>query len=234
MKQPDQREAEAAAADPWMTPERISLRNLAMSFTQKEIVPHLQFWEDAGELPRELHRRAAAAGLLGIGFAEEIGGSGGDLRDLVLLTEAVMEAGGSSGLLASLLTHHIAVPHMAAQGDPEQIRSFVAPTLAGEKIGSLGITEPDTGSDVAGIRTTARRDGPLRGQWCEALHHLGCPRRFRDHRRAYRRPGPIGDFSARGGAWRHGFLGLAGTDEDGLAVLRHCRTRIHRRARAGG
>ena len=159
MKQPDQREAEAAAADPWMTPERISLRNLAMSFTQKEIVPHLQDWEDAGELPRELHRRAAAAGLLGIGFAEEIGGSGGDLRDLVLLTEAVMEAGGSSGLLASLLTHHIAVPHMAAQGDPEQIRSFVAPTLAGEKIGSLGITEPDTGSDVAGIRTTARRDG---------------------------------------------------------------------------
>ncbi len=97
--------------------------------------------------------------MLGIGFAEEIGGSGGDLRDLVLLTEAVMEAGGSSGLLASLLTHHIAVPHMAAQGDPEQIRSFVAPTLAGEKIGSLGITEPDTGSDVAGIRTTARRDG---------------------------------------------------------------------------
>ena len=66
MKQPDQREAEAAAADPWMTPERISLRNLAMSFTQKEIVPHLQDWEDAGELPRELHRRAAAAGLLGI------------------------------------------------------------------------------------------------------------------------------------------------------------------------
>ena len=60
MKQPDQREAEAVAADPWMTPERISLRNLAMSFTQKEIVPHLQDWEDAGELPRELHRRAAA------------------------------------------------------------------------------------------------------------------------------------------------------------------------------
>ncbi len=144
MKQPDQREAEAAAADPWMTPERISLRNLAMSFTQKEIVPHLQDWEDAGELPRELHRRAAAAGgLLGIGFAEEIGGSGGDLRDLVLLTEAVMEAGGSSGLLASLLTHHIAVPHMAAQGDPEQIRSFVVPTLAGgEKIAASASPNP--------------------------------------------------------------------------------------------
>ncbi|MBN9097866.1 MULTISPECIES: acyl-CoA dehydrogenase family protein [unclassified Pseudonocardia] len=159
MTQLDQREVGSAAADPWTTPERVSLRDLAMSFTRKEIVPHLQDWEDAGELPRELHRRAAAAGLLGIGFAEEVGGSGGDLRDLVLLTEAVMEAGGSSGLLAGLLTHNIAVPHMAAQGDPEQIRTFVAPTLAGEKIGSLAVTEPDTGSDVAGIRTTARRDG---------------------------------------------------------------------------
>ncbi|MEU0499338.1 acyl-CoA dehydrogenase family protein [Mycobacterium sp. NPDC006124] len=155
----DAREAGYAAMDPWTTPERISLRDLATSFTRKEIVPHLEAWEDAGELPRDLHRRAAAVGLLGIGFAEEVGGSGGDLRDLVLLTEAVMEAGGSSGVLASLLTHNIALPHMAAHGDPEQIRKFVAPTLAGEKIGSLGITEPDTGSDVAGIRTTARLDG---------------------------------------------------------------------------
>lgn len=159
MVQPDQLEVSVAAGSPWTTPERVSLRNLAVAFTRKEIAPHVQEWEDAGELPRELHRRAAAAGLLGIGFAEEVGGSGGDLRDLVVLTEAVMEAGGSSGVLASLLTHNIALPHIVAQGDSEQIRKFVAPTLAGEKIGSLGITEPDAGSDVAGIRTTARRDG---------------------------------------------------------------------------
>ncbi|CAN5455804.1 acyl-CoA dehydrogenase family protein [soil metagenome] len=159
MTQLDERGLADKASDPWNTPERVALRELARSFTRKEIVPYLQGWEDAGALPRALHLRAAETGLLGIGFSEDIGGSGGDLRDLVLLTESVMEAGGSSGVLASLLTHNIALPHMAANRDPDQIRRFVAPTLAGEKIGSLGITEPDTGSDVANIRTTARRDG---------------------------------------------------------------------------
>ena len=144
---------------PWETPERRALTDLVQAFTRKEIAPYVSEWEEAGELPRELHRSAAKAGLLGIGFAEEVGGVGGDLRDLVLLTEGVMEAGGSSGVLASLLTHNIALPHMAAHRDLDQVRRFVAPTLAGEKIGSLGVTEPDTGSDVAGIRTTAVRDG---------------------------------------------------------------------------
>lgn len=159
MPQLDQREAPATASDPWTTTERLALRDLARSFTRREVVPNLQEWEDAGELPTELHRKAAEVGLLGLGFAEEVGGSGGDLRDLVLLTESVLEAGGSSGVLASLLTHNIAVPHMAAQRNADHIRRFVAPTLAGEKIGSLGITEPDAGSDVAALRTTARRDG---------------------------------------------------------------------------
>lgn len=156
MSQPD---LGAAAVDPWQTPERKALRDLATSFTRAEIVPHLPAWEDSGELPRELHRRAAGVGLLGVGFPEEVGGSGGDLRDMVILTEAIMEAGGSSGVLASLLTHVIAVPHMAAQARADHVERFVRPTLAGEKIGSLGITEPDTGSDVAAIRTSARLDG---------------------------------------------------------------------------
>ncbi|MCE5290486.1 MAG: acyl-CoA dehydrogenase family protein [Nocardiaceae bacterium] len=148
-----------AVLSPWDTPERRALTDLVRAFTRREIAPYVTEWEEAGELPRELHRSAARAGLLGIGFAEDVGGAGGDLRDLVLLTEGVMEAGGSSGVLASLLTHNIALPHMAAHRDPDQVRRFVAPTLAGEKIGSLGVTEPDTGSDVAGIRTTAVRDG---------------------------------------------------------------------------
>ena len=75
------------------------------------------------------------------------------------LQEAFFEAGGSSGLAAALFTGGIALPHMAAHGTPEQIDAFVRPTLAGEKIGSLAITEPGGGSDVAGIRTTAVRDG---------------------------------------------------------------------------
>jgi acyl-CoA dehydrogenase len=155
----DARPSGAAVTDPWRTPERQALRDLASSFTRKEILPHIDHWEDEGELPRELHRRAAQVGLLGVGFPEEVGGSGGDLRDLTVMTEAMVEAGASTGVLASLLTHVIAVPHMVTVANPQHIERWVRPTLSGAKIGSLGVTEPDTGSDVAGIRTSARRDG---------------------------------------------------------------------------
>ncbi len=110
-------------------------------------------------MPRSLHLAAAKAGLLGVSFPEEVGGQGGTLLDSVALQEAFFEAGGSSGLAAALFTGGIALPHMAAHGTPDQIDAFVRPTLAGEKIGSLAITEPGGGSDVAGITTTAARDG---------------------------------------------------------------------------
>jgi acyl-CoA dehydrogenase len=75
------------------------------------------------------------------------------------MTEELIQAGGSSGLIAGLLTHGIAVPHIVAAGDADQIDRFVRPALAGEKIGSLAVTEPDGGSDVASLRTKAVRDG---------------------------------------------------------------------------
>ncbi|MRK00115.1 acyl-CoA dehydrogenase [Aeromicrobium sp. S22] len=143
----------------WSTPERNALREMVTSFTEKEIAPHLPAWEDAGLLPRELHRKAADVGMLGIAFSEEVGGSGGDIIDATIMTEAVLAAGGSSGLLASLCTHGIAVPHMVDSGNPDLIERYVRPTLAGEKIGSLGITEPGGGSDVAGLTTRAVLDG---------------------------------------------------------------------------
>ncbi|QGG42977.1 acyl-CoA dehydrogenase family protein [Aeromicrobium yanjiei] len=143
----------------WNTPERNALREMVTSFTEKEIAPHLPAWEDAGLLPRELHRKAADVGMLGIAFSEEVGGSGGDIIDATIMTEAVLAAGGSSGLLASLCTHGIAVPHMVDSGNPDLIERYVRPTLAGEKIGSLGITEPGGGSDVAGLTTRAVLDG---------------------------------------------------------------------------
>lgn len=143
----------------WETPERKALREAITSFTEKEIAPHLSTWEDAGELPRELHAKAAEAGLLGIGFPEEVGGQGGSILEATILTEAIMNAGGSTGLLASLFTHGISVPHIIGSGNQDLIDRYVRPTLAGEKIGSLGVTEPGGGSDVAGIRTKAVRDG---------------------------------------------------------------------------
>jgi len=139
--------------------ERQALKESGVEFTRREVMPHLQEWEDAGELPRELHRIAAKQGVLGVGYPEAAGGQGGDLLDVCALQEGVMEAGGSGGLMASLFTHGIALPHMIANGSPYLIDRFVRPTLAGELIGSLAVTEPGGGSDVAGITTRAVRDG---------------------------------------------------------------------------
>ncbi|MEU4641141.1 acyl-CoA dehydrogenase family protein [Micromonospora sp. NPDC023814] len=141
------------------TPERRQLRELTRAFVTREVLPHLDDWERAGEVPRSLHVTAAKIGLLGVGFPEAVGGSGGDLLDSIIVTEEVIRSGGSSGLIAALFTHGIALPHMVAAGDGELIDRYVRPTLAGTMIGALAITEPDGGSDVAAVRTCARRDG---------------------------------------------------------------------------
>ncbi len=146
-------------ADPFATPERVALRKTVRSFMEREVLPHLDDWERAGELPRDLHRKAGELGLLGVAFPEEVGGGGGDYLDALTVTEEIHYAGGSGGLIASLFTCGIAVPHIATAADPAQIGKWVKPTLAGELIGSLAVTEPDGGSDVASVRTVARREG---------------------------------------------------------------------------
>jgi acyl-CoA dehydrogenase len=143
----------------WTTPERQQLRKSARAFAEREILPHVDSWERIGELPRDLSRRTAEAGLLGVGFPEEVGGEGGDGADTAIIAEELHEAGVPGGVFASLFTVGIAVPHMIASGDERLIESFVRPTLRGEKIGSLAITEPGGGSDVGHLRTTAIRDG---------------------------------------------------------------------------
>ena len=143
----------------WDTPERQQLRKTVRGFVEQEILPHLGDWERDGETPRERPRGAAALGLRGAGFPEEGGGDGGDLVDAVVSCEEMHQAGASGGLFASLFTCGIALPHLIAAGDPRQIERWVRPTLAGEKIGSLAITEPGGGSDVGHLRTTAIRDG---------------------------------------------------------------------------
>ncbi|WP_433055580.1 acyl-CoA dehydrogenase family protein [Dactylosporangium sp. CS-033363] len=146
-------------SDPFETEERRRLRELVRAFVEREVVPHLDEWERAGEIPRRLHRTAAGVGILGIGFAEDVGGSEGDLVDTVVVIEEIIQAGGSSGLVAALFTHGIALPHIVATGRGDLIERFVLPTLAGERIGCLAVTEPGGGSDVAGIRTTAVDQG---------------------------------------------------------------------------
>jgi acyl-CoA dehydrogenase len=143
----------------WDTDERQALRASARRFTESEIVPNLAAWEDAGAVPRDLHRAAAAADLLGVGFPESAGGSGGSPVDAMVIAEEVILSGGSSGLVAALFTHGIGLPHLVQAGDPVLIEKVARPVLAGEKIVSLAVTEPEAGSDVASLRTRAVRDG---------------------------------------------------------------------------
>lgn len=146
-------------AETWNTVERSALRDLTAEFTRKHIVPHLADWEAAGEIPRETHRLAADAGLLGASFPEDAGGSGGNALDMLTVLESIILAGGSSGLISGLFSHGIATPHIIASGDADLIDRFARPALQGHAIGSLAVTEPGGGSDVANITTTARRDG---------------------------------------------------------------------------
>jgi acyl-CoA dehydrogenase len=143
----------------WHTPEREQLRKTVRAFAEREVLPHAEEWERTGMLPRELHRKAGDAGLLGAGLPEDVGGGGGDGADSLIICEEMHYAGVPGGVFASLFTCGIAVPHMIASGDARLIDIYVRPTLRGEKIGSLAITEPGGGSDVGHLRTSGRRDG---------------------------------------------------------------------------
>ncbi|GAB3018329.1 acyl-CoA dehydrogenase family protein [Mycobacterium bourgelatii] len=143
----------------WNTPEREQLRKTVRTFAEREILPYIDEWERNGELPRELHRKAGEAGLLGANFPESVGGGGGDAADAAIICEEIHQAGVPGGVFASLFTCGIAVPHIIASGDERLIETYARPTLAGEKIGALAITEPGGGSDVGHLRTTAVRDG---------------------------------------------------------------------------
>ncbi|AVM01598.1 acyl-CoA dehydrogenase [Gordonia iterans] len=143
----------------WETPERLALRQTVAGFAQRHILPYQDEWEREGLLPRELHKQAAALGLIGLGYPEEAGGTGGDAIDVCILTEELHQQGVAGGVFASLFTSGISLPHLIRAGDPAQIDRWVRPTIDGDMIGSLAITEPSGGSDVGHLKTTAVRDG---------------------------------------------------------------------------
>lgn len=143
----------------WNTPEREQLRATVRDFAAREILPYADEWERAGEIPRDLHRKAGELGLLGVQFPESAGGSGGDGADAVIVCEELHQSGVPGGTFASLFTCGIAVPHIIASGNRDLIERFAIPTLRGGMIGSLAITEPGGGSDVGHLTTRAERDG---------------------------------------------------------------------------
>ncbi len=135
-----------------------ALREQARRFAASQIAPHAEAWEEACEFPRDLYLRAAEAGVLAPTFPEEHGGGGGDVFHGIVAAEELLRAG-STGTVVGLGSLQIALPPVLSLGTPEQVARIVPPVLAGEEIAALAITEPDTGSDVAGIRTRAVRDG---------------------------------------------------------------------------
>ncbi|MBC5768499.1 acyl-CoA dehydrogenase family protein [Ramlibacter albus] len=128
-------------------------------FALERIAPNATKWDEAGEFPRELYREAAALGLQGLGYPEAYGGTpvSHALRTAVSVTLA--RFGGSGGVMASLQSHNIGLPPVLRYGRDEVKREAIPPVLRGEKIAALCITEPGGGSDVASLRTTARREG---------------------------------------------------------------------------
>jgi len=135
-----------------------TIRDQIRRFVAEEIEPYGERWEEKGAFPRELYLKAGAAGLLGLGFDEAYGGAGGGLLYYCLVREE-LAASGFAGVRVGLMAHGIGLPPVLKLGS-EDIRQEIAPAvLAGEKIICLAISEPDAGSDVANIRTVARRDG---------------------------------------------------------------------------
>ncbi|HET9063395.1 MAG TPA: acyl-CoA dehydrogenase family protein [Candidatus Binatia bacterium] len=141
------------------TEEHATLREQVRRFATTVIAPHALAWEEACEFPVELYRRAAALGLTGIGYPEDLGGAGGDFSHTLVAAEEMILAGTSVGTCVGLGSHGIAIPPIVRFGTHDQKERFVRPVLRGEKIAALGITEPGGGSDVASLRTRAVRDG---------------------------------------------------------------------------
>ncbi len=128
-------------------------------FVEKELAPHADEWERAESFPREIYRRMGELGYLGVHYPEELGGGGGDYWYNVVYGEELVRSG-SGGLNMSLMVQtDMATPVIHAIGTREQKQEFLVPAIRGDKIAALGISEPNAGSDVASIRTTARRSG---------------------------------------------------------------------------
>ena len=150
--------ASSSAPSPFYKPEHEAFRQTVRRFVDREIMPFVDQWDEAEEFPRELYGKASAAGLMQLGFPEEYGGVPTD-PFFGIIKAGEMARHCSGGLNASLNSHTIGAPPIAALGPEWMKRKLLPEILGGEKISALAITEPSGGSDVANLKTTARREG---------------------------------------------------------------------------
>ena len=146
------------SAPHYFTPEHDAFREAVRDFVAREITPFASEWDEAETFPRELYRKAADLGMLGVGYEEVYGGTPADVFYHLIISEEIARCG-AGGVAASLLSHTIGLPPVAVHGSAEMKQRIIPQVLRGEKIAALAVTEPGGGSDVAALKTTAVRHG---------------------------------------------------------------------------
>ena len=146
----------------YITPEHELLRDQIARFIAREVEPHALAWEESGFTPREVLRKMGDAGLFGLTYGSAYGGAEADALTNLVFAEALSQSTFGGFIITVLVHTDMASPHLHHAGSPAQLDKYMPDVIAGRKITAVGITEPGAGSDVAGIKTTARRDGD---QW---------------------------------------------------------------------
>ena len=141
------------------TPEHALLREQVARFIAREVEPHAQAWEERGMVPREVLQRMGRAGLLGLMYDSAYGGGEADALTNLVFAEALSQSTFAGFIITVLVHTDMASPHLHHAGTPEQKAKYMPRITAGDCITAVGISEPGAGSDVAGIRTSARREG---------------------------------------------------------------------------
>jgi len=149
----------AAVATTFFTAEHEALRASIRAFVERELAPHAEQWEADGNFPDWVFEKMGAAGLLGLSYPEEYGGSGGDYISTLVLKEEMARCGSGGVGMAIAVQTDMATPPIFKFGTEAQKQEYLVPAIKGTKIACLGITEPNAGSDVANIETVAVRDG---------------------------------------------------------------------------
>jgi acyl-CoA dehydrogenase len=151
--------ATAIVSSPYFTEEHQMLRDQVRKFVEREVVPHGEEWEEAGRIPREPLKLLGEMGILGIRVPEAHGGSGLDVMASIALAEELAQSSFGGFTITVLVHTDMASPHLVRYGTEEQKERWLPGIVSGDIITAIGVTEPGAGSDVAGLRTRAVRDG---------------------------------------------------------------------------
>ncbi len=156
---PPNAENASSTEDPWFREEHTMLRDQVRRFVEEEVKPHGEKWEEDGMIPREVLHKMGELGMFGIRYPAEYGGSEMDTVATAILAEELGKCTFGGFAITVLVHTDMASPHLVNAGTPEQLKKYLPDLISGKKISAVGVTEPDAGSDVAGIKTTAKRDG---------------------------------------------------------------------------